>query len=222
MSTAFGTYWIVPDLTNQSYQVEGEQITESGFAKLENTWNALQSGTGKVQIGETDDKGIAHGGFKGMILIQFGKLMSKPLGRGLVIGLVHGSQTITIVPTSARSIAGAKRGAGSEETAPGVKGAGGKTTVMLDADLKDDSVVAYDATGKELAFPVFVILGHELIHAQHNAAGQNRGIRAANNPAYSNREEEETISTGTLTENMLRSEHGLKPERFGHGGRDTR
>ena len=35
ISTAFGTYWIVPDLTDQSYQVEGEQITESDFAKLE-------------------------------------------------------------------------------------------------------------------------------------------------------------------------------------------
>ena len=93
---------------------------------------------------------------------------------------------------------------------------------MMDADLRDDSVVAYDSAGKEIAAPVFEVLGHELIHAQHNAAGRNRRSQAATEAAYGNREEEETISTGAVTENMLRGEHGLAGSRFGHGGRDTR
>jgi len=219
--TEFGDYWIVPDETQQCYNVVGEQITESDFAKLENTWNALKSGSGNIKISETDSAGNAHNGFKDKIVTQFGKLLSKPQGRGLVIGLVNGSQTVTIRPTSARSVALATRGAGSLENADGTAGAGGTTTIEIDADLGDKDVVAYDAAGKEIASPVFVILGHELIHAQHNAAGQNRRNLPASDPAYSNKEEEETIATGSLTENDLRSEHGID-KRHGHRGRDTR
>jgi hypothetical protein len=219
----FGDYWIVPDSTQVCYaNVVGEQITETEFAALLAVWNKLKDGSGSVKITEKDDKGKDHAGFRDKILGLFGKLLSLPHGRLLVAGLVNGSQTVTIEPTSSRKIANATRGAGSLENADGTAGAGGGTTIRLDADLTDTSVVAFDKDGKEIAAPVWSILGHELIHAEHNAAGRNRRERAATNSAYSNLEEEETIDTGSgITENDLRSDAGL-PDRFGHSGKDKR
>jgi hypothetical protein len=223
-STPFGEYWIVPDGTNQSYAgVIGEQITEGDFAALQTVWNKLNDGSGQVKITEADDRGTDHAGFKAKILGCFGQLLSMPAGRALVAGLVDGSQTVTIGPTSTRKIASATRGAGSLENADGTAGAGGSTTIRFDADLTDTSVVAFDAAGHELAAPIWSILGHELIHAEHNAAGRNRrNLAPRTSAAYGNREEEETIATGSgVTENALRAEHGL-PARFGHGARDKR
>ncbi|HLP89366.1 MAG TPA: M91 family zinc metallopeptidase [Nostocaceae cyanobacterium] len=79
----------------------------------------------------------------------------------------------------------------------------------------------YDSDGKEISFPVFILLGHELIHARHNAAGHSRLHLPATDSNYTNSEEEKTIATGSLTENDLRTEHKL-PLRYGHQGRDTR
>jgi hypothetical protein len=82
---------------------------------------------------------------------------------------------------------------------------------------------AFDKDGKDLDAPVWEILGHELIHARHNQAGRNlRQLHPTTDASFGNREEEQTIDTGDLTENMLREEHGLKGKRFGHGARDTR
>ena len=224
VSTAFGDYWVVPDSTSVSYpDVVGEQITETDFAALEQVWNKLNDGTGQVHITETDDAGAEHAGFKAKMLGCFGSLMSMPGGRALVVGLVNGSQTVTIGPTSTRRVASANRGAGSLENPDGTAGAGGSSTIRFDADLTDTSIMTFDSAGGEHAAPVWLILGHELIHAQHNAAGRNRrNLPAVGGAAWGNREEEETIATGSgLTENALRSEHGMDP-RFGHGIRDTR
>jgi hypothetical protein len=224
ISTEFGDYWIVPDETQQSYNVVGEQITESDFAKLENTWNALKSGSGNIKISETDSAGNAHNGFKDKIVTQFGKLLSKPQGRGLVIGLVNGSQSVTIRPSSSQIYGGAnaiRGGTGTLENPDGKAGVGGTTIIQVDPDVKDEDIKVKNAEGKEISDPIFIFLGHELIHAQHNAQGRNRRNLPASDAAYSNKEEEETIATGSLTENSLRSEHGLEA-RYGHGGRDTR
>ena len=224
LCTEFGDYWIVPDSTTVCYaNIVGEQITETEFAALQQVWNKLKDGSGQVQITETDDAGTDHTGFKAKMLACFGNLLSAPGGRRLVAGLVNGSKTVTIGPTSTRRIAQATRGAGSLENADGTAGAGGTTTIRLDPDLTDTSIMTFDSAGGEHAAPVWLILGHELIHAEHNAAGRNRrNLAPVGGAAWGNREEEETISTGSgLTENALRSEHGLDP-RFGHGARDTR
>lgn len=219
LSTKFGEYWIVPDGTTQSYAVTGEQITETEFAALQAVWDKLSDGSGNVKIVESDDKGGDHKGFKDKILGYFGKMMEQPKGRALVAGLVNGSQTVTVGPTSSKQIANAARGAGSLENADGTAGTGGTTTIRMDPDLTDTSIVVFDKTGKEIAAPVWSILAHELIHAEHNAAGRNKRNLAATDGAYSNREEEETIATGSgVTENALRAEHGM-PDRHGHGGK---
>ena len=78
-----------------------------------------------------------------------------------------------------------------------------------------------DARGNQISDPVFIFLGHEMIHAHHNQRGRNRRGLAATDGAYSNREEQETVATGALNENQLRAEHGLTA-RHGSGGVDTR
>lgn len=217
--TDFGDYWIVPDDTKVCYVgVVGEQITESEFAKLEAAYTSIKDGSGQIVVSEKDDKGGDHAGFKTKTVGQLAKLMSKPLGRKLILALLAGGQKVTIQPTSSMKIASAKRGAGSEENADGTAGAGGTTTIQIDADLADDKVLAFDKAGKEIASPVFLILGHELIHAKHNQEGRNKRSQAPTDAAFGNKEEEETISTGTLTENGLRAEHGLG-ERHGHNGK---
>ena len=220
--TEFGDYWIVPDDTNQSYVgVEGEQITETQFAELQRGWDALQAGSGNIKIEETDTGGVVHAGFKNMVIGLFGTLLSAPAGRGMVLRLVNGSQTVTVKPTPRRMIGSANRGAGSLENADGTAGAGGTSTIMIDDDLRDDSLTVTGASGAQIAAPVWTVLGHELIHAEHNAAGRNRRNQASTDAAYPNREEQETIQTGALSENTLRGEHGL-PNRHGHDVTDTR
>ncbi len=235
VSTEFGEYWVVPDDTVTSYAVEGEQITESEFAQLEATWEALKSGSGNIQITEIDSAGTAHGGFKDKILEQFGKLLSRPIGRRLVMDLVNGSQTVTIQPSSHRLIAttGQFTNDAFEINNPGGTrraGSGSSCVIEIDADLQDDSIKAYDAVGNEIDSPVFIVLGHELIHAQHITTGEVRGtvnsggrpvLDPASDPAYGIAEEEDTIATGSLTENGLRNEHGID-ERYGHDAEDKR
>jgi hypothetical protein len=157
-----------------------------------------------------------------MILTQFGKLLSKPVGRGVVASLISAGHTVTIVPSGARTIAGARRGAGAVEKADGTSGGGGDSTILIEAGLKDTDIQFFDPAGKKISVPVFMIMGHELIHAAHNDAGHNRREKAATDRAYPNLEEEETIATGGgPTENKLLAEHGLGV-RKGHALVDTR
>ena len=224
-NTDYGQFWVVPDDTKVCYaNITGEQITETEFTGLESTWNAIKNGTGKLSITEADKTGTDHPGFKTMVEGQLAKLMSKPVGRRLLATIVNGSQQVTIRPSDSQIYGGAnaiRGGAGTLENADGTAGAGGTTIIQIDANLTDTDAVVYDSAGNEISLPVFITLGHELIHAKHNAEGRNRRNLAATDSDYSNREEEETIATGDLTENDLRTEHGLTL-RQGHGGRDTR
>jgi len=226
-STDFGTYWVVPDDTNQSYVgVIGEQITESAFAILQEVWSKLQSGSGNLVISEKDEKGKSHAGFKSNILNQLVKLISQPTGRSVVINLMSGSKLkVTIRPTAGKLYGGgnAIRVGGDDalEKADGKAGKGSGTIIQIDPSLTDDDVKVHDAEGKNISDPVFIILGHEMIHAQHNRVGRNKRSQKAKSKKYTNLEEEQTVATGPTTENDLRSEHGLKA-RKGSGGSDTR
>ena len=221
--TDFGTYWVVPDGTGPQAGVVGEQITQTDFDALKTVWTKIKDGTGQIKITETGDDGTKYAGFKAMILTQFGKLLSKPVGRGVVTSLVSAGHTVTIVPSGPRTVGGARRGAGSVEKADGSSGGGGDSTILIEAGLKDSDIVCFDPAGKQISAPIFLILGHELIHAQHNDAGHNhREKTATDRAAYPNAEEEETIATGGgATENKLRGEHGLGV-RKGHAIKDTR
>ena len=55
---------------------------------------------------------------------------------------------------------------------------------------------------------VYISLGHELIHAYHNAKGENKGMYVYG--VYSSRKEEYTTKFDPeLSENTLRLENGL-------------
>ncbi len=221
VSTEFGDYWIVPDDTMESYDVIGEQITETEFSKLEAAWVTLKDGKGQLVISEKDWNGVDHPGFGAKFLLACGQLMSRPLGRELLVGLINGSQLVTVQPSESRMIAAARRGAGTEEKADGTAGPGGTTTIRFDDDFDDKRVEVFDKDGKQIPEPLFIALGHELIHAKHNAAGRNKRAQASTDPAYPNREEQDTIEGSGLSESTLRAEHGL-PGRHGHALKDMR
>jgi hypothetical protein len=203
--------------------VAGEQITQTNFDALKAVWDKLKTGTGQIKVTDTGNDGTKYPAFKAMIFTQLGKLLSKPVGRGVVTSLISAGHTVTIVPSAARTIGGARRGAGSVEKADGTSGGGGDSTILIEADLKDTDIQCFDPAGKRISAPIFLILGHELIHATHNDAGHNHREKAATDgAAYPNAEEEETIATSAgPTENKLRAEHGLGV-RKGHALTDTR
>jgi hypothetical protein len=221
-NTDFGTYWVAPDGTPPQVGVAGEQMSETNFTALKSVWTKINDGSGQIKIRETGDDGTAYAGFKAKMLTQFGKLLSKPAGRGVVTSLIAAAHTVTIIPSGPRTIGGARRGAGSVEKADGSANTGGDTTILIEAGLTDTDIVCYDPAGNRISAPIFLTLGHELIHATHNDAGRNHRERAATDAAYPNLEEEETIATGAgPTENKLRAEHGLGV-RKGHRLTDTR
>lgn len=220
--TEFGDYWIVLDGTSPAdarIGQQGEVIELTRFTAVEHAWNNLQAGGGKLLIVETDTKGHAHGGFRATTLARLGMLMTRPKGRELVVDLVTGAKTCTIRPAPGEVSAGAQTDPvhgfdlGPGTMANGKNGPGDDSVVNVDVNWTDDRSRVYDAAGKLIANPVYIILGHELIHARHLAAGAiDMSGRADEAKA---REEEITISTGTLTENDLRAEHGLAG-RHGH------
>jgi hypothetical protein len=139
--------------------------------------------------------------------------------------MLNSSFKVTIRPHTGQLYGGGQatrvHGAEALETATGQAGKGSGTIIDIDPSLTDEDIKVKDKDNKEISDPVFIILGHELIHAQHNASGRNRRSQPAVGGGYTNKEEEETVATGPTTENMLRSEHGLKA-RHGSVGRDTR
>ncbi|MGB1251676.1 MAG: M91 family zinc metallopeptidase [Candidatus Promineifilaceae bacterium] len=222
----FGSYWIVPDGTIESYMVEGEQVTANSFAKIEKTWGILQGGSGNIQIAEKDVNGASHTGFKKQVLAYLGMLMSRPIGRALIMRLVNDeSEQITIRPSATRKIADASPDAANVKDAfikeDGTSGPGTDSIVEIDPDLKDDSVIVFDKDGDFMDAPVFLILGHELIHAENQMQGDDQVAIPASDPAYTDAEEEAAIAGTTVSENMLRAEHGYAA-RFGHAAEDLR
>lgn len=225
--TDLGEYWVVPDSTHRSMpDAQGEQITETAFAAAKAAWDKVKDGSGNIKISENDSAGTAHAGFKASVTAKIGLLMSRPKGRELVTSLLSGGFDVTIRPTAAKLFAGGQSirgGAGALEQASGSAGAGSTTIIEIDPACTDNDVKVYDRNGAEISDPVYIFLGHEMIHARHNQLGRNRRSLAASDPAkYGNREEEETIATGAgITENQLRAEHGLDA-RVGHAATDKR
>lgn len=224
--TDFGEYWVVPDGNTECiFDSRGEIIGETEFTTAKAVWEKVKDGSGKVKILETDLSGKATAGFKATMLTKVSMLMSRPKGRELLMGLSAGAYDVTIRPSTGKINGGAQArrgGDGSLEKADGKAGAGSSTTVEIDPSCSDTDNKVHDKDGKEISDPIYIFLGHELIHAKHNQEGRNRRNLAAKSNKYSNREEEETIATGAgINENSLRAEHGLTA-RIGHSGRDTR
>jgi hypothetical protein len=85
--------------------------------------------------------------------------------------------------------------------------------------MTDARLQVFDAARNHIAAPLYVVLGHELIHARHNDRGVNQRERSSVRMEFRNREEELTVDGEELSENALRREQGL-PARYGHKGGD--
>lgn len=226
--TDFGEYWVIPDDSDPRqciFDSKGEIVAEKEFTTAAKVWKGVQDGTGRVKIVETDLLKKETAGFKAMILTKIAMLMTKSTGRSLLLGLAAGGYDVTIRPSRKKINGGGQATRGSEgslEKKGGEAGLGSTTMIEIDPTCSDTDNLVHDKDGNEIADPVFIFLGHELIHARHNQAGRNRTNQTAKNSKYTNAEEEQTIAAGDgMSENLLRAEHGLTA-RAGHSGRDVR
>lgn len=105
----------------------------------------------------------------------------------------------------------------------GASGNAGDTVISYDDGFLGSAV---DDQGNDISDPATIVLGHELVHAMHNAEGTNAGKGPdPNGPASEPKiqsEEAKTIGTGSWngtspTENALRAELGLA-RRDNHDG----
>lgn len=218
-NTPFGDYWVVPDgAAAHGRPGRGESITAAQFAVLQRAWEALSSNTGQVRIDDQEGiRGIYHGGFRPAVLAAFGRLLSRPAGRRLVLDLVNGPHLVVIQAWTGpmQEPADTTSSSGAQRTAGGAPGQGAGATIRLRPNLLTDQVFVHGNHGRRIESPLFITIGHELIHAWRNAQGRNEGSQPPTDPAYDNAEEEQTIAAGNLTENDLRHEHRL-PARHGH------
>ncbi len=91
-----------------------------------------------------------------------------------------------------------KSGGGVTKFTGGLNGpvsnwAGTKSTVILDQDLKDDSLYVFDKDGNKIADPIDVVAAHELTHALHCSNG--------------------TIDTSDPERQAISGENGIRNER---------
>lgn len=96
---------------------------------------------------------------------------------------------------------------------------GSRAIVALDPGLQDGRYDMLNKDGKPIPCPIFVMLAHELQHAEHIVKGQNtRHVKQLGpdyNPFYPNMEELDTIERDPTSENAIREEHFIET-RKGH------
>lgn len=200
-----------------------DRITRADLDAATRTWTAITSGRSPLTISDTQPFGRTYPGFRERVLAALAALMSRRHGRRLVVELAAGSHRVRIEPSEAVALLQD----GGETQALDQTGAHDPHTgsdVVIRLDPAWHEVHVLDAHGAALTVPDLVRVGHELIHARHDTAGTNAS-GPATDPAYDNREEENTIETGDLTENNLREEHHVDarpgqpaPRRHGHHG----
>jgi hypothetical protein len=219
VTTPFGRFVVV------SHDAPGEdRITRAELDAANRTWAAISTGQSPLTITGTQPFGRTYPGFRERVLAALAALMSRRHGRRLVVELAAGSHRVRIEPSVAVGLvedwgetqALDRDGAHDPHT-------GSDVVVRIDPEWRQ--VNALDAHGAPLTVPDVVRLGHELIHARHYTTGTSARDQPATDTAYHNREEENTIETGNLTENQLREEHHVDaqpgqpaPRRHGHSG----
>jgi hypothetical protein len=193
--------------------------------QYEALYNTVAAGSGRIKITETGPDGTAYSGFQDKILKAIKRLMTTVPGRELIKNLEDGGFDVTIQPDpTVRASANATARTGTPgdalRNADGTAGNGTTSTIFIDPNQSNRTQRVFDKDGNEISFPLFINLGHEMIHAMHNQRGENERSNAATDTDYTNREEELTIDGPGLSENRLRRSFGLT-ERHGHGGRTT-
>ncbi|OJJ19868.1 hypothetical protein BKI52_15415 [marine bacterium AO1-C] len=180
---------------------------------------------GKLIISEQDYNQQSHEGFANAMVRAIAALITKPLGQQLVKQLINAPKTTRIVPGK-DPLTGPEWQARDEESGPSGTRWGianllttdkADTVVFMPPNYTDSDFTMYGTNFQEIASPEYITLGHELIHAYHltNGTGYGGHVESSLHQEYDNKEEQETIQTGDITENLLREEQGLA-QRFGH------
>lgn len=231
-----------PSGRGDTLQLEGDRAGGAGRrtaqaqhgvpkAQYRALYERLKSNATAIKIHETTGTRLLRGGqreetypgFRYKILRSLITLISRRAGYDLVKSLAGGSKTVEIRPMPTNEQA-EPAFADAHDRQASRNGKGSATTVYLHPFLANETQQAYDEDGRPISFPVFLMLGHELIHAQHNQAGEAEGKRRSDH--YATDEEYETIAGGDhqehgeITENTLRDQFGLR-RRDGHDGRGT-
>lgn len=147
--------------------------------------------------------------FRDRVVADLQKLNATPTGHKLIDSLDNGSKTVTIKKTSGGNAAGYDNPAGRFVNPDGTPGAGSNSTVSYNPDTTQIG----DGSEPWMTRPPEVGLGHELVHADDAAKGQqvngetdgtrNRELQAVGLPPY---------ETKDPSENGMRRDMGL-PER---------
>ncbi len=147
--------------------------------------------------------------FRDRVVADLQKLNATPTGHKLIDSLDNGSKTVTIKKTSGGNSAGYDNPAGRFVNPAGTPGAGSNSTVSYNPDTTQIG----DGSEPWMNRPPEVGLGHELVHADDAAKGQqvngetdgtrNRELQAVGLPPY---------ETKDPSENGMRRDMGL-PER---------
>jgi|SRR5579859_2178506 len=211
VNTPFGHYYIVPRGTQPPPGAQGEIISEETYRQLEDSRAMLHTpGMSNITILEPP----AFPGSRQRILDQFDILLSRPAGRRLVLQLLHAHHRATIVPIASGAPDTFAPGRGAIPNPHGQRGQGSDSIIRIPGTLTGNLPPSSDSNLADVPNPLFIVLGHELIHARHNDQGDNRGLRPA--PANvrgitPNAEENDVIehhrNPHEITENDLRAEH---------------
>jgi RHS repeat-associated protein len=155
--------------------------------------------------------------FDKKIIGLLAQLESTQAGANLVTQVYYGPGTITIRP----SLAGIRGGAGTKPALSSLPRAG--AVILFNAKIQEGDEQVFNMNGHRVNQPLYIILGHELIHALHIITGTVEAKKSSS-PDFTgdqSGEEEQTVSTGRPSENLLRHAAGL-PARLGNNGYDLR
>lgn len=225
-NTPFGQFVVVPDgQPLRSPRPDVQPIRRRELQAAEAAWRAITTDGGSLRVVEQEPMGgPTFPGFRLRVLNAVAGLLSRPRGRRLVLDLVASGHRVSIGPSRRVAIL-ADGGEAASVDRPGSHTPGVGSDVVIGLDPEWRSVRVYDRSGNVLSDRDVIRVGHELIHARHAVAGTSAESLPATDAAYENREEEQTIDTGDLTENDLREEHRVDaapgrpaPRRHGHGG----
>lgn len=232
--------WSPPPLADDA------SMTDAELAAVKKTWDDLVAGTGKirVEIKDPGGKGSDHYLFKEQknlkglplsaeaktlrveLLANMSRLLGSPSGRDLIGALEGAGHSLLFYPgpePMARAFPlDAILDSGADPDAPESSAkAGDASLIEFPLGYKNSADMLRTEDGNFLYSPTHVILGHEMVHALHNAQGINRaqitGLSQAEEDMWTDFEEIWTIKKGDLSEQTLRNDYGLSADRFGHG-----
>ena len=218
----------------------GQWIFKSDVAPTQAMIDGILNGTGSVSIDETTE-GRLFGlfskecpGFKAAIEKDLRQLARTPMGRQLLAEITSHDQKVVIRPTNSDKGGLVKPDSESKArktgTAPGV---GSGSTVLIPADLRDDTFVVYrkpppvfergkmvipeiPSENEEIPQPRFMTLAHELVHVHRGQRGLIEPKGSHRKDGYQNQEEFQTINGDyQFTENKIRRSFGMQT-RYGH------